>query len=199
MDTETGTARGPGADAGTEHRAGGGAGVTASVRTAAVVAAGGLAAAAALHAVWTRSPWPLSSPAELAEVVVGTGEDALPSAAATAAVAGLLTAAAGLVLAGARPDSALGRARLVRAGLWTISGVLAARGLGGLVVSGLDLQQAPARYTAMDLRLYSPLCLGLSSLTGYVAVRTRGGRRSPEAPRRVETGQGGGGRRDEGR
>ncbi|MFF4391574.1 MULTISPECIES: DUF3995 domain-containing protein [unclassified Streptomyces] len=188
MDTETGTARGAGADAGTENRAGDGAGATASVRAAAVAAAGGLAAAAALHVVWTRSPWPLSSPAELAEVVVGTGGDALPSAAATAAVAGLLAAAAGLVLAGARPDSALGRARLVRAGLWTVSGVLAARGLGGLVVSGLDLQQAPARYTAMDLRLYSPLCLGLSSLTGYVAARTRGGRRSPKALRRVAAG-----------
>ncbi|WP_405790134.1 DUF3995 domain-containing protein [Streptomyces sp. NBC_01367] len=174
-------------------------GATASVRAAAVAAAGGLAAAAALHAVWTRSPWPLSSPAELAEVVVGTGEDALPSAAATAAVAGLRAAAAGLVLAGARPDSALGRARLVRAGLWTVSGVLAARGLGGLVMSGLDLQHAPARYTAMDLRLYSPLCLGLSSLTGYVAARTRGGRRSPKALRRVAAGQRGDGRRNEGR
>ncbi|MFE6910026.1 DUF3995 domain-containing protein [Streptomyces erythrochromogenes] len=144
-----------------------------SVRAAAVVAAGGLAAAAALHAVWIRSPWPLGSPAELAEVVVGTEQEALPSAAATAAVAGLLAAASGMVLAGARPDSALGRARLVRAGLWTVSAVLAARGLGGLVVSGLDLQQAPARYTEMDLRLYSPLCLALSSLTGYVATRTR--------------------------
>ncbi|MFJ6482531.1 MULTISPECIES: DUF3995 domain-containing protein [unclassified Streptomyces] len=199
MDAETGTARGAGTDAGTENRNGGGAGATAPVRAAAVVAAGGLAAAAALHAVWIRSPWPLSSPAELAEVVVGTGDDALPSAAATAAVAGLLTAAAGLVLVGARPDSALGRARLVRAGLWTVSAVLAARGLGGLVVSGLDLQQAPARYTAMDLRLYSPLCLGLSGLTGYVAARTRGSRRSPKVLRRVATGQGIEGRRNEGK
>ncbi|MGZ9935519.1 DUF3995 domain-containing protein [Streptomyces sp. NC-S4] len=193
MDTETGAGRGTGADAGAgaEHPAGGGAGATAPVRAAAVAAAGGLAAAAALHAVWTRSPWPLSSPAELAEVVVGTGEDGLPSAAATAAVAGLLTAAAGLVLAGARPDSALGRARLVRAGLWTVCAVLAARGLGGLAVSGLDVQQAPARYTAMDLRLYSPLCLGLSFLTGYVAARTRGGRRPLKALRRAATGRAG--------
>ncbi|AQT76098.1 DUF3995 domain-containing protein [Streptomyces sp. fd1-xmd] len=152
---------------------GGTAAVPRPVRAAAVVAAGGLAAAAALHVVWIRSPWPLGSPAELAEVVVGTDQEGLPPAAATAAVAGLLAAASGTVLACARPDSALGRARPVRAGLWAVSAVLAARGLGGLVVSGLDLQQTPARYTAMDLRVYSPLCIALSSLTGYVASRTR--------------------------
>ncbi|MFJ9766333.1 DUF3995 domain-containing protein [Streptomyces erythrochromogenes] len=173
MDTTTGTGTGTTALTGKGSSGGEAGAAPRSVRAAAVVAAGGLAAIAALHAVWVRSPWPLGSPAELAEVVVGAEQEALPSAAATAAVAGLLAAASGMVLDGARPDSALGRARLVRAGLWTVSAVLAARGLGGLVVSGLDLQQAPARYTEMDLRLYSPLCLALSSLTGYVATRTR--------------------------
>lgn len=142
---------------------------TTDVRAAAGLAATGLIGAAALHGVWLRSPWPLETPAELAKVAVGVAEEKLPPKAATAAVAGLLVTAGGLVLAGARP----GRGRLVRAGMWTVAGVLTARGAGGLAASGLQLREATPEFRHWDLRLYSPICLTLAGLTGYVALRTR--------------------------
>ncbi|MEV0411424.1 DUF3995 domain-containing protein [Streptomyces sp. NPDC050448] len=145
----------------------------AAVRGAAVAAAGGLLAAGALHAVWVFSPWPLASRAEFAAVVVGVEEAQLPSGPLTLAVAGLLGAAAGLVATGARPTTRFARSRVVRAGLWTVSGVLAARGLGGLAASGLGLGSAPAEFRHWDLALYSPLCVALGGLSGYVALRTR--------------------------
>ncbi|MFE0640560.1 DUF3995 domain-containing protein [Streptomyces sp. NPDC058877] len=154
-----------------------GAGVSGGTRVAAGVAAAGLAAAGALHAVWTFSPWPLASRAEFAAVVVGVEESRLPSAQGTLVVAGLLGAGAWLVVTAARPTHRLAPSRLVRTGLWTVSGVLTARGLGGLLVSGFDLRDVPAEFQRWDLALYSPLCVALGGLTGYLAVRTRPGRR----------------------
>ncbi|WP_431683505.1 DUF3995 domain-containing protein [Kitasatospora sp. KL5] len=145
----------------------------AGVRPAAAVAGAGLLAAGALHAVWAFSPWPLASRAEFAEVVVGVDESQLPSAPLTVAVAGLLGAAAWLVVTGARPESGLAASRLVRAGMWTVAGVLSVRGLGGLAVSGLELGDAPAAFRHWDLALYSPLCIALGGLTGFTAARTR--------------------------
>ncbi|WP_405754597.1 MULTISPECIES: DUF3995 domain-containing protein [unclassified Streptomyces] len=147
--------------------------VGAAVRGAAVAAGGGLLSAGALHVVWVFSPWPLDSRADFASVVVGVDESQLPSGPLTFAVAGLLGAAAGMVLTGARPTSRIGRSRPVRAGLWVVSGVLAARGIGGLAASGLELGSKPAEFRHWDLRLYSPLCVTLGGLTGYVALRTR--------------------------
>ncbi|MER6914765.1 DUF3995 domain-containing protein [Streptomyces sp. NPDC000594] len=167
--TKSGTKSGRGS--GTESGAGGGA------RAAAGVAAVGLAAAGALHAVWTVSPWPLATRAEFAAVVVGVEESRLPSAPVTLAVAGLLGAGAWLTVTAARPAHRLASSRLVRTGLWTLSGVLAVRGLGGLLVSGLDLGEVPAEFRHWDLALYSPLCLALGGLTGYLAVRTHPGQR----------------------
>ncbi|MER7760650.1 DUF3995 domain-containing protein [Streptomyces sp. NPDC097619] len=173
-DSNAGTGAGWGSESATGGRGdpGGAVAVGRGVPVAAALAATGLAAAGALHAVWLASPWPLSSRAELAEVVVGVAEAKAPPRAATAAVAGLLGAAAGLVLAAARPDTAPGRSFPVRAGVWTVAGVLGVRGAGGFVVSGLDLRGTPARFTRKDLTVYSPLCLGLAALSGYVARRT---------------------------
>ncbi|MFE9255802.1 DUF3995 domain-containing protein [Streptomyces sp. NPDC006879] len=146
-----------------ENRRGG------TVRAAAGTAAAGLAAAGALHVAWTRTPWPLSSPAEFASVVVGVEESRLPSTTATLTVAGLLGTGAALVAAtGARPQG-----RLIRSGVWTVAGVLAARGLGGLAASSLELGRSTPEFRRWDLRLYSPLCLTLAGLSGYVAARTR--------------------------
>ncbi|MFD0532032.1 hypothetical protein ACFQ1I_44575 [Kitasatospora arboriphila] len=61
----------------------------------------------------------------------GGGRVAAAVRAATVAVAGLLGAAAWLVVTAARPRSPLGASRLVRSGVWTVSGVLALRGAAG--------------------------------------------------------------------
>ncbi|GLF99184.1 DUF3995 domain-containing protein [Streptomyces yaizuensis] len=167
--SHSGSGTGSRTGSGTAGGAGGGA------RAAAGVAAVGLAAAGALHVVWTVSPWPLATRAEFAAAVVGVGESRLPSTPETLAVAGLLGAGAWLTVTAARPAHRLAPSRLVRTGLWTLSGVLAARGLGGLLVSGLDLREVPAEFRHWDLALYSPLCLALGGLTGYLAVRTRPG------------------------
>ncbi|MFJ5552312.1 DUF3995 domain-containing protein [Streptomyces sp. NPDC093225] len=148
----------------------------AAARIAAGAAAVGLAAAGAFHAVWVFSPWPLASRAEYAAVVVGVTEAQLPSGPLTTAVAGLLVAASWLVVTGARPGHPLAGSRLVRAGLWTVAGVLAVRGAGGLLVSALGLGEVPEEFRRWDLVLYSPLCVALGGLTAYLALRTRPGR-----------------------
>ncbi|MBT2404257.1 MULTISPECIES: DUF3995 domain-containing protein [unclassified Streptomyces] len=147
-------------------------GAEAGVKAAAGVAATGLIAAGALHALWTVDPWPLKSAAEFAETVVGVTEDQLPSAPLTLGVAALLGAAGYLVLSNGRIARKVGPEKLNRVGLWTLAGVLAARGAGGLVASGLALRDAPEAHRHWDLVLYSPLCLTLAGLTGFVARRT---------------------------
>ncbi|MFG2824634.1 DUF3995 domain-containing protein [Kitasatospora sp. NPDC048365] len=140
---------------------------------AGALAAGGLLGAAAFHAVWVVSPWPLGSWAEFAELVVGVPEAELPSAPATAAVAVLLSAAAWLVVTAARPGRRLAASRLVRWGAWTVTGILALRGLGGLLAPALALGTAPDGFRRWDLLLYSPLCTALAALTAFVLLRTR--------------------------
>uniref|UniRef100_A0AAU2JTN4 DUF3995 domain-containing protein n=1 Tax=Streptomyces sp. NBC_00049 TaxID=2903617 RepID=A0AAU2JTN4_9ACTN len=153
-------------------------GADGTTRAAAAAAAAGLVAAGALHAVWAFTPWPLGSAAEFAEIVVGVTEDRLPSAPLTLAVTALLGAAGYLVLSNGRLARPVGPEKLNRLGLWTVAGVLAARGTAGLVGSGLAWGDAPEAYRHWDLALYSPLCLALAGLTAFVAGRTRRTRRS---------------------
>jgi hypothetical protein len=129
------------------------------------VAAGGLGAVAALHALWaTGSTWPLGGRAELADAVRGTRT--APSAGACLAVAGALAAAAGVVAG--RPR---GHPRLQRAGAVTVSAALAVRGALGL--AGRTHIVAPgatsARFRSLDRRLYAPLCLALAALSAPAA------------------------------
>ncbi|WFB06074.1 DUF3995 domain-containing protein [Streptomyces sp. LX-29] len=150
-----------------------------TVRVATTAATGALLAAGALHVVWVFSPWPLKSWGDFAATLVGVDESQRPSGPETLAVAGVLGTAAGLVLTGSRPTSNRWAGSWpVRAGMWTVAGVLGARGLGGFAVSGLSLGDAPAVFRHWDLRLYSPICVTLGGLTGYVALRTRRRRRA---------------------
>ncbi|GAA2837327.1 DUF3995 domain-containing protein [Kitasatospora sp. CM 4170] len=140
-----------------------------AVRTAGAVVAGVLAGVGVLHAVWAVSPWPMRTPAELADAVVGRGDE-MPPPAACLAVAGALGAAAYLVGAEAGVLPAAGPARVRRAGVRTVSAVLLARGTGGLLVSALGLGEQSARFRRLDARYYSPLCLALGAGAGAVAV-----------------------------
>ncbi|MFH0518647.1 DUF3995 domain-containing protein [Streptomyces sp. M41] len=135
-------------------------------------AALGLGAVAALHGIWTFSPWPLEDRTEFALTVVGVAEADLPSPQLTATVAAALGAAACLTAAEARLIPKAGPRRARRIALWTLSGVLGLRGVAGLVDSGLA--GGSTSYARWDLALYSPLCLALGGLTAYVAASTAG-------------------------
>ncbi|CAN3980386.1 DUF3995 domain-containing protein [Kitasatospora purpeofusca] len=140
-----------------------------AVRVVGTAVAGALAGTGALHALWTVTPWPLRTPEEFADTVIGTG-DGVPPAAACAAVAGLLGTAAYLVAAEAGAAPAVGPARLRRAGVWTVSAVLLTRGAGGLMFFGGDLARRSERFRRLDARYYSPLCLALGTGAAVVAA-----------------------------
>jgi Protein of unknown function (DUF3995) len=139
------------------------------------LAAGVLAALAALHAAWALGwRWPGGSDRELAERVLGASERErlrdltgreLPPEPAVWAVAATLLTASGIVASaatGARP-------RALRRATWAIAGVLVARGAYGISAAlngGVD-----ELYERLDLTLYSPLCLGLGGVTAAVAAR----------------------------
>lgn len=128
-----------------------------------------LAAAGALHAVWAVTPWPLRTPEEFADVVVGTG-DGVPPAGACLAVAGLLGAASYLVGAEARVLPRVGPPAVRRAGVVTVAGVLLARGVAGPVVFG-RVSERTERFRRQNLRYYSPLCAALGAGAAVVAWR----------------------------
>ena len=144
------------------------------MQVVAVVTALVLAALGALHLVWVASPWPLSSREEFARTVVGKeASDVVdlsffrPATVAVAAALGAaayLVAVAGGAVASSVPD------RLVGVGVWGVAAVLLLRGLGGLVMSGLGLGDAPAAFRRLDLAAYSPLCLALGGLAAAVAL-----------------------------
>lgn len=133
--------------------------------------AGGIAAAALVHAAWaTGSTWPRSSSDELVKLVVGRGR--APSSAACWAVAGMLSAASlAVVIETCRPDTLPatygGKRALVqplsRWGSRLTAGALLARGAGGLVVSGTGVVATSDEFRRQDLRVYSPLCLALGA------------------------------------
>ncbi|MEV7772423.1 DUF3995 domain-containing protein [Kitasatospora sp. NPDC086791] len=141
-----------------------------AVRATGVVVSGVLAATGALHAVWAVTPWPLRTPEEFADTVVGAGEG-VPPAAACVAVAGMLGAAAYLVGAEAGVLPGVGPARVRRAGVRTVAGVLLARGVGGPALFGGAVERSE-RFRRLDRRYYAPLCVALGA--GAAAVGWRG-------------------------
>lgn len=111
---------------------------------------------AAVHVYWAEGgSWPGSERAELPELVIGPGQPPPPRLASWAVAALLL--AASVLLTAAAVGSELW---VVRAGSLTVAAVLALRGAGGLVVSGL--LRRSSRFAALDRTVYSPLCLGLA-------------------------------------
>ena len=138
-------------------------------RPLAACVAGTLALLSALHVTWVFSSWPLPDRSRFAKIVVGTSPDKVPSGAATSAVAALLASASLLVARCAAP----GRrppGRIAVLGSRTVAGVLLARAVGGFIVSGSALVDAPATYRRLDLTVYSPLCLALSAGAARVAA-----------------------------
>lgn len=144
-----------------------------------VLTVAGLGAAAAVHFAWARgSTWPRDNDDELADLVVG--KRPMPPRAASAAVGAALTGAAiGVAVAGhSTKGGPVGRI----AGLAAVvtARVLRARGMGGLgmAAAGASTSGADAaeEFQAMDVRVYSPLCIGLSVGAARAAKRAKAAR-----------------------
>lgn len=139
--------------------------------------AGGVAAAAlvvigAFHVLWVRSSWPFATRREFIRDLGGRPNGELPTTFAlqSLGVAALLGAAAFLVAAKADLVPGGVSTTLVTVGAWGVAAVLTVRGVAGFVQSGFELGDAPARYRFLDLRVYSPLCLVLSTLIAVAIV-----------------------------
>lgn len=139
------------------------------VAWAVAAALGGLSA---LHLAWAfGSTWPGRDGPELTQTVVGVpGMTDPPPAVASAAVAGLLATAAGVVLA--RVSRRRRWRMLGHAGTAGVATVLAARAAGG-VRSACWPQHVTARFRRLDLAVYSPLCALLAGGAAFVRSRTR--------------------------
>ncbi|MFI6443774.1 DUF3995 domain-containing protein [Kitasatospora sp. NPDC050543] len=140
-----------------------------AVKVTGTAVSAALAATGALHAVWAATPWPLSTPQEFADVVVGTGEG-VPPPAACLAVAGALGAAAYLVGARSGVLPAAGPGWLRRSGSGTVAAVMLGRGVGGLLLFGSGRLRRTERFTRLDRRYYSPVCLALGAGAALVTA-----------------------------
>jgi hypothetical protein len=137
------------------------------LRRASALTSATLAAIGAVHVAWGRgSTVPFASREELADAVIGSR--AVPSPAACYAVAAALFVASALV-----SDVPLGPRRTRRLGRRVVGGVLAARGLAGLLgrTDALSPGSTSPRFRRLDRRFYSPLCLALA--LGSQAGNTR--------------------------
>jgi len=130
------------------------------------VAAAALLVIGAFHVLWVRSSWPFATRHEFVRNLGGRADGELPATFAlqSLGVAALLVAAAFLVAAKADLVPGGIPSGLITVGAWGVTAVLSVRGLAGLVQSGLEIGDAPARYRYLDLRVYSPLCFVLSAL-----------------------------------
>jgi hypothetical protein len=129
-----------------------------SVTVGRVATASTLLGIGALHVAWGRgSTFPFPSRDRLNDAVIGRA--ATPSPGACYGVAGLLTAAAGLVAGLPSP-----RNRLRRAGVCTVALTLAARAALGF--AGKTELVSPGSvsptFLRMDRRVLSPLCAALA-------------------------------------
>jgi hypothetical protein len=126
-----------------------------------MTASGALFGLSGLHAAWgAGAAWPFSDRRALADAVIGA--DDMPAPAACFAVSGAL-AAAGVLVAG-RPA---GLPAVRKFGVLGVAGVLAARGALGLAgrTRLVSPSSASPRFSRLDRRVYSPLCLALAALS----------------------------------
>lgn len=118
-----------------------------------------LAAIAGIHVAWGRgSSFPFANKLALSDAVIGS--EAVPSAGACYAVAAALLTASALVV-----DAPVAPRRVRRLGRRVVGGVLAVRGVAGLLgrTDVLSPGSASPRFRRLDRRVYSPLCLALAA------------------------------------
>ena len=139
------------------------------IETTALTAAALLAVAGVIHAYWAfGGVWPAHDGRTLAKAVTGEKQEQMPDMAACLVIFILLTAAAIIVSDRAGLLDLPGPSWVVTVGAWVIVGVLAARGLLGLVTS-LWARRATV-YQRLDVAVYSPLCLVIAALCLPAAI-----------------------------
>jgi hypothetical protein len=148
-----------------------------SLRPIAAATALTLFAVGVIHTAWAAgSTWPYDDAETLTRSVLGVAEAKdFPPTGMTLAVTGALTVAGAAALARtSSQDKVRQAARLLTL---PAAAVLALRGVGGFAQSLLAPQASTPEFRRNDLRLYSPLCLGLAA--GLVALE----RRTKDSPR----------------
>ncbi|WP_405655739.1 DUF3995 domain-containing protein [Streptomyces sp. RK9] len=125
-----------------------------------------LAAIGLLHFVWAFSPWPLRDAMTFTRTIGGSDDGVMPSASSTVVVGLLLIGGAALTLMVNGSIPAVGPDWLRLAGMYGLTAVLLARGLGGYFMNA----GAAAEFRQWNTVLYSPLCVALAALGAVVAV-----------------------------
>ena len=163
-----------------------------SVRIAGAVAGLGLAASAALHAVWLFSPWPMASWQDWSRAF---GADGFHVPAPVMVAVTLLFAAAGyLVAARAALVPRVGPAWIYHAGTWALAAVLLLRSILGFIdMSATYLDpETPAAFREtilLYLRVYLPLFGVLGASSAFVAFRADRPRGRPAPSDAVRRGE----------
>jgi hypothetical protein len=144
-------------------------------RIAGVIATTGLAASAALHLVWLRSPWPLADWPAWSRAF-GGASFRVPDT-IMLAVALLFAAAAWIVGVRARLLPRVGPAWPYSVATWTIAVVLVARAIVGFVEMPMTLANPATPPAFRDtirlyLAIYLPVFLVLGAASAWVAART---------------------------
>ncbi|MDG4859907.1 DUF3995 domain-containing protein [Streptomyces sp. T-3] len=119
-----------------------------------------------LHFVWAFSPWPLKDATAFTKAIGGSDDGEMPSAPSTVLVGLALISGAVLTLMVNESIPGIGPDWLRLAGMYGLTLVLLARGLGGYFINS----GAAGEFQRLNTVLYSPLCVALGSLAGLVAV-----------------------------
>ncbi|MFJ8649336.1 DUF3995 domain-containing protein [Streptomyces sp. NPDC093546] len=129
-----------------------------------------LAAIGALHFVWAFSPWPLKDALTFTRTIGGSDDGVMPSKPSTILVGVALLGGAVLTLMDNESIPAVGAGWLRLTGMYGLTVVLLARGLGGYFMNST----AAVEFRRWNSILYSPLCVALGLLGAVVAVAATG-------------------------
>ena len=125
-----------------------------------------LVALGLLHFVWAFSPWPMRDATTFTRTIGGSDSGRMPPARDTVLVGLALIGGAALTLAVNESLPAIGPEWLRLAGMYGLTAVLLARGLGGYFMNS----GAVSEFQRLNTFVYSPLCVALAALSGVVAV-----------------------------
>lgn len=119
-----------------------------------------------LHFIWAFSPWPMKDAMTFTKTIGGSDDGRMPSAPSTVLVGLALIGGAVLTLMVNESIPAIGPNWLQLLGMYGLTAVLLARGLGGYFMNS----GAAAEFQQWNTVLYSPLCVVLACMGGTVAV-----------------------------